>query len=524
MILVRVLNGVDGLRKSKLIKVLTLIVGIVFSMSGIVYAKDTAAESKEDYSKLEQFIQDEMKKSNIPGAAVSIISNNEVFSKGFGTYDNSGKEVNSDTLFKIGSISKTFTAISIMQLAEKGKIDLDTPIENYVPWLIISVPKGSPKITVKHLLTHTSGFKMGAYQDVLFSNEGDISIKERILKIKDLKTIRPAGEKWEYSNLGFLILGAAIEEVTGQSYKEYLRKNILEPLDMKNTYLSEKELPKENVSEGFEPFFGRTYSFYHPYQENCVSVGWIYSSANDMAHYMSMLLNEGSYNNKTILSAESFKKMTWPVVTDPSFQFGLGMFIESGMFYHGGDHENYHAFMVINPIDKKAGFLVYNSNHMLYSVLETIGLKNIINKYNVELPSINFDGAMKNIMKGHNPTEINGVNIVKVQVVINIILLGILLGAVILFFRLTHWRKKFRGGGKSKVLYLIWGLLINILMPIAALSYEAMTKALYNTAPDLAIEADLIFIVLLITGVRKILILFSEMSNKRKGKREFIEN
>ena len=87
MILVRVLNGVDGLRKSKLIKVLTLIVGLVFSMSGMVYAKDTASGSKEDYSKLEQFMQDEMKKSNIPGAAVSIISNNEVFSKGFGTYE-----------------------------------------------------------------------------------------------------------------------------------------------------------------------------------------------------------------------------------------------------------------------------------------------------------------------------------------------------------------------------------------------------------------------------------------------------
>ena len=134
---------------------------VIISLGSTLHGEDITGPKKDDFLALEQYIQSEMKSSYIPGAAVAIIKdNNVVYSKGFGIADSKHKKVTTETSFSIGSISKTFAAVATMQLVEKGEIDLDAPIEKYIPWVKISIPAGAPKITVKNLLSHTSGISI----------------------------------------------------------------------------------------------------------------------------------------------------------------------------------------------------------------------------------------------------------------------------------------------------------------------------------------------------------------------------
>lgn len=492
---------------------------IIFSIfiGNVAYGKNTSVFKEDDFSTLEKYIQSEMKSSHIPGAAVGIIKdNNVVYSKGLGIADSKGKRITTETSFNMASISKTFAAVATMQLVEKGKIDLNAPIDKYIPWVKITIPVGAPKITVKHLLTHTSGIttKLGVK---VVTQDKSANIKELVLKQKGLTTNSLAGESWEYSNLNFVLIGAIIESVTGESYPDYLRKNILTPLEMNNTYLSEEEILNGNSAKGFQTFFGKLISLDYPYREELLSAGMVYSNIEDMTHYMSMLLNEGKYKDKTILSPESIKNIRSPRTATSYFSFGLGVFVDRGIYYHGGDDFNFHAYMVLNPYKKDGAILMYNTNH--YLLMEYLSLHNKLFNEQLTTPSNHMDQAITSTIIGKGSYNFRSVNIDKMYVVFDTMFVIIILLLSISIYRLRHWRQRMLDKSKFKIINIIWAIIINCILPLFILNVPRINGAswinTYQGIPDLGYGLIVIAFVLLVIGFIKMCMLLSILKYKK---------
>lgn len=237
-------------------------------------------EEADIYSDIDKYLRACAANAHIPALSVTITdSNNVLFAESY------GDGANCDTPFFIGSVSKSFTAVCIMQLAERQKIDLDAAISTYLP----DAADGD-KITVRQLLNHTGG--LGQYQNL--SNQ---------------RIVGPQGVH-NYANVGFSLLGKIIEAVSGQSYSDYITENLLIPLGLSHTAATLEESIDNGLIDGHTNFFGLNIKTGHRYptDENSwitVPAGYISSSANDLGRYLQMYLRGGD----GIISQQSIDTM-----------------------------------------------------------------------------------------------------------------------------------------------------------------------------------------------------------------------
>src|ERR1051325_6201989 len=170
-----------------------------------------------------------------PGASIIVIKEGRtLLRKGYGMADMElGVKVEPDMVFRLGSITKQFTAVSILMLAEQGKLSLSDDLTKFFP----DFPTHGRTITVEHLLTHTSGIK--SYTSIpawLSMWRKDMTVAELIDLFKNEPADFEPGTQWLYNNSGYILLGAIIEKVSGMTYEQFLQKNIFDPLGMKHTF------------------------------------------------------------------------------------------------------------------------------------------------------------------------------------------------------------------------------------------------------------------------------------------------
>lgn len=229
-----------------------------------------------------------------------------------------------DTKFNLGSMNKMFTATAIVQLAEKGMISFDDPVSTYVDesWL---PGKITSKITIHHLLTHTSG--LGSYFNETFSNGSRAlyrNVEDFKPLVKDEKPEFEPGERWHYSNTGMLLLGVVIESATGQSYFDYIRKNIYESAGMKNTDSYEMDYPVENLAIGYSPDWESEYGWQNNFFKHVVKggpAGGGFSTVGDLHRFARALLHG------KLVSTQSLQTM-WKDHSGEGYGYGFG--IEEG--------------------------------------------------------------------------------------------------------------------------------------------------------------------------------------------------
>ncbi len=177
-------------------------------------------------------------KHGVPGAQLAILRRHEdradeLVQVSFGVLNlDTGVEVTNDSVFQIGSISKVWTATVIMGLVDEGLLDLDTPIIDILPELRLADPDTNKQVTVRHLLTHTSGIDGDLFTDV---SRGDDVLERYVELLADVEQIFPLGQAWSYCNAGFILLGRVIEKVTGSVWDEALRSRLIQPLDLPHT-------------------------------------------------------------------------------------------------------------------------------------------------------------------------------------------------------------------------------------------------------------------------------------------------
>ena len=187
------------------------------------------------WDQLSIFIENSMKKHNIPGVSIGIYNSGEVLTAGFGiTSVENPLPVTDKTLFQIGSITKTFTCTAIMRLVEMGKLDLDVPLRSYYPDFKVSDEETSSKVTIYHLLTHSAGW-LGDF--FIETGSGKDAMAKYVCRMSELEQVSPLGSNVSYNNSGFYLLGYLIELVAGKSYEETLNELVLEPLGLKDCLL-----------------------------------------------------------------------------------------------------------------------------------------------------------------------------------------------------------------------------------------------------------------------------------------------
>lgn len=195
----------------------------------LLFIPITHTYAKQDTkSKIDSYIETFMKEQQIPGASIALIHNNEKFYlKSWGITGEEEKAVTAQTPFTIGSISKSLTGLAIVKLMEEGKLSLDDPVQKYVPWFTLKESNVSAEITIKQLLTQTSG--LSTYSGLMISDKeakDSDAIQRNVKRLSKTKLTASPGEKHQYSNANFLILGAVIEEVTKQTYSDYMEQHI----------------------------------------------------------------------------------------------------------------------------------------------------------------------------------------------------------------------------------------------------------------------------------------------------------
>ncbi len=171
---------------------------------------------------------------HVPGVAVGVYNDGVQQVGGLGvTNVDHPLAVNEETLYQIGSISKTFTGTTAMRLVEQGKLDLDAPIRTYLPDLKLADADATERATMKHLLTHTGGW-VGDYFDDL--GAGDDALAKMAVQMATVPQVAPLGTLWSYNNAGFYLAGRVIEVITGKPFEAAVQELVLDPLGMEHTY------------------------------------------------------------------------------------------------------------------------------------------------------------------------------------------------------------------------------------------------------------------------------------------------
>lgn len=369
-----------------------------------------------DFTACEKFILKKMSETRIPGLSIAVVEGDDViYARGFGFKDlASGTPTTPKTLYGIGSVTKSFTALAIMMLAEEGRLDVNDSIEKYVP---LKIRPFGQEIRIHHLLTHTSGIPALAYAEAFISNVLGLdhywlpvaSPDDIITFMKDAEEWVHAkpGERFFYLNEGYVLLGQIISKVSGVKYEAFVKERILKPLKMHRSYFSKKEVDEDG--DFATPYIinkeGKHIVSRFPF--GVTSDGGLISNVLDLANYIRMYLNRGEFDGEKLVSRESIEAMEQIYIKFPYELFG-----GEGYGYGWSIVPNFHGYKLVNHSgsvgvhtayvgyipDKKIGVAIL-ANAAGYP-LQNIGmyvLTHLLGKDPEQLPMIRNDNILEKL-------------------------------------------------------------------------------------------------------------------------------
>ncbi len=312
----------------------------------------------QDYKQLDVLLETLSNHTKMMGSLSITKDGESVYNKSVGyqyIFKEDKRVSNIDSKYRIGSITKTFTAVLIFQLVDEGKIKPSDKLSNYFPEV-----KNASKITVNHLLTHSSGLYNITNADDVTEWIFEPSTKEMMLsRIKKYDAVFNPGEKNEYSNTNFLLLGYIIEAIENKSYEEVLKERIINKLNLRHTYYGHKIDVNNNECQSYEYVNESWNQSQETDMSNPGGAGGIVSTSKDLATFMTAL-----FNNE-LISLESFKKM----VTASNDDYCSGIFysdIKGQIIYgHEGSIDGFHSMLIYIPEHETS--VAFTANALNYS-------------------------------------------------------------------------------------------------------------------------------------------------------------
>jgi CubicO group peptidase (beta-lactamase class C family) len=293
----------------------------------------------------------QMKRYKVPGVAIGVSSKGREFTTGFGmTNIRNPQPVTADTLFQTGSISKTFTGTMLMQLAEKGKVNLDAPVRKYIRDFKLHDKKVERAVTVRDLLTHMGGWVGDYFND--FGN-GDDALEKMVKDIAELPQIHLHRTLWSYNNTGFNIAARIIEIVTKKTYEQAAQEMLFDPLDLSMSFFYPNDiLLTHRVAVGHQKVDDKV-QIALPWAIGRAGngVGGVISTVKDLLTYARFQMSDGS---KGLISGKSLRAMRAPQVSAGGRgDMGITWFIRSirniTLYSHGGATNGQQAYLFFIP-------------------------------------------------------------------------------------------------------------------------------------------------------------------------------
>jgi CubicO group peptidase (beta-lactamase class C family) len=316
-----------------------------------------------DPAELEAFIDGmmaaHMVSRKIPAATIAVVKDGKLFfAKGYGFADRAKRipVVADTTLFRPGSVSKLFTWTAVMQLYERGQLDLDADVNNYLKTFKIPATYPQP-ITMKNLLTHTPGFEDGGWGYLIVKDASGLMPMRKALALHIPERVRPPGTWSSYSNYGAALAGLVVENISGMPFAEYIEKNIFSPLGMDHSTFREP-LPKDlapDMAVGYKRKNGLYVPGSFEFISNFGPAGALSSTATDMANFMIAHLQLGQFGDHRILKEDTARLMhTRLYAPDPRLPGMDYGFYESNLYGvhiigHGGDTTFFHSDLALFP-------------------------------------------------------------------------------------------------------------------------------------------------------------------------------
>jgi CubicO group peptidase (beta-lactamase class C family) len=329
-------------------------------------------------SRIDEIIQSYVSDKQFMGTVLVARDQTVILDKAYGFANLEWSVQNTPTTkFRLGSITKQFTSACVFLLQERGKLKIDDPVKKYMP----DAPAAWDKITIYHLLTHTSGIpSFTSFPDYHSTEATPTTPEQLVARFRDKPLEFQPGGKWNYSNSGYVLLGYLIEKISGQTYEKFVQENIFTPLGMKDSgYDSNSEIIVHRAS-GYTPSKDGVENAGYIDMTIPLSAGALYSTTEDLLRW-----EQGLFGGK-VLSPASLLKMTTPFLND--YACGVAVHVEKGhkLIDHGGGIEGFNTQLSYYPDDKLTIIALSNLNGSAPGAIAT-NLAATIHGEKVVLPS-----------------------------------------------------------------------------------------------------------------------------------------
>jgi CubicO group peptidase (beta-lactamase class C family) len=363
-----------GMRISQ---VIFLMAPLVLSVDAVQAAQVTRTDAQTE-QRLDAFFQHHLENIRTPGFAVALVDREgPIYAKGFGVeVIGQSKPMTPDSIMAIGSLTKSFTAMAILQLEEQGKLSVDDKVTKYLPWFRTADKSISDQITLRMFLNNTSGLQ--PYFNTMLRNlgRGPDALEKGVRAMSSYKATRQPGESYEYFNEGWNVLGLVLEKVTGQPYEKYIGEHILQPLQMTRSSTDRAVLETLPVLTGHHPGIDPWPAEFLHIQGALPAGAGLYSTVNDLGNYLMALMNGGELHDQRVLTPASIEKMWAPAIPlvflpkelggtgEPAY-YAMGYFVLDlqGVRYvgHGGEFGTMSSFALIDTNHNVGIALLYNT-------------------------------------------------------------------------------------------------------------------------------------------------------------------
>ncbi|WP_233882738.1 cyclic peptide export ABC transporter [Brevibacillus laterosporus] len=353
----------------------------------------TLSLSPQSLEQIESFITKQMNTAEIPGLQVIIVENDKtIYQKGFGYADIlSNTPVTNETLFELGSNSKAFTGLAVLELADKGLLDLNDPVTKYLPWLNLSYKGKIQPITIRQFLYHTSGVPFKSIGFLPEGNEED-ALEKTVRTLLSQELNREPGTRYEYATINYDVLGLVIEKVTKQSFETYIKQNILHALELSHTYVGEQNVDQTQKATGYKIGFTEPQQYNPPSFRGNTPAGYLISNGVDIARWMKIQIgaaSTGSFKPDLIKASHEPDRKVKPSSSGSSYAAGWEVYQSGdGEISHSGSNPTFSSFIVIRPTEQ-IGVAVLANMNSTYTVNIGQGIMNML--LDKEVPPIHSD-------------------------------------------------------------------------------------------------------------------------------------
>ena len=488
---------------------------VVVSLTALPVAAASHAGAP-DLTRIDAYVSEQMQADHIPGVALGLVHNDQIVHlRGFGEASQSGRAVTPQTPFILASVSKSFTALAIMQLVEGGKVKLDAPVQRYLPWFRVADPVASARITLRHLLYHTSGIPSSACS----TEQVTMTLEQFVRSLGTVVLERAVGSHYNYCSANYDVLGLIVQTVSGQSYASYVQQHIFAPLQMHDSFASEQEARHDGLAQGYRWLFGVPVPF-DLYEAFNVPAGFLVSSAGDMTHYLVAQMNGGRFGSATVLSPAGIATMHAPGVaitegSDTGSSYGMGW--NNGTLagipaiWHDGAEPNVSTRLLIEPQTHWGAVLLVNAN----SAIPVDGANSALTS---------LEAGVTRLLAGQAPQV--SLSLTTLYLIIDGVLLVLSALAIFPLLRLRRWSRRFEQRQRQRPQFIRLGLRLtwDVALPLALLLLLLFFVSNFNgetfyevwvTYPDLVSWILVISALLLLTAVLRAVLAIRVL--RRKG-------